>query len=142
LRPRSRRCRGRGFWFFGLAGGRALPHPRCHPGLEPGSILRSHHNRKGDGPSPFLPSPTHRTALGLDLRAALGLAQAVNGPRIKSEDGMVSEKIWTSIYPSSPSTGAYGGTWHKLIHLIPLPKTSRILLPSPRAAACRRTVAA
>ena len=33
--------------------------------------------------------PTHRTALGLDPRATLGPAQAVNGPRVKPEDGTV-----------------------------------------------------
>ena len=31
----------------------------------------------------------HRTALGLDPRATLHIAQAANGPRVKPEDGTV-----------------------------------------------------
>ena len=34
--------------------------------------------------------PTLRTALGLDPRATLGPAQAVNGPRVGPEDGTVT----------------------------------------------------
>ena len=80
--------------------GTTLPAPRCHPGLEPGSILRSRHNRKVDRSSPIHPS--HRTALGLDPRATHSPAQAANGPRVKPEDGPVSMGGYDATYPSYP----------------------------------------
>ena len=46
--------------------------------------------------------PTHRTALGLDPRAALSPAQAATGPRVKPEDGPVSGRTWVPTYPLCP----------------------------------------
>ena len=90
----------------------------------------------------LLPSapPHHSTALRLDPRAILSPAQAahplpaspIQGEVLFSARGSIVPHEWRETSPSDGGGRRGWGHTNKSIHLIPAPKTARILLPSLR----------